>query len=290
MERIDIHIPGWESYELIDSGEGRKLERFADIVLDRPDPQSLWKKTTPALWTDIHAQFAWAEKGERWKLLKNVPESWMIPVEDMHLVLSLKGFKHIGIFPEHVHQWKEIQVLGKKTKESGTALRMLNLFGYTGAASIAAANVGMKVTHVDASKQTLATVKENMIASGLPEDAMRIVCEDALRYAKRLVERGEQFEIIVMDPPAFGRGPKGEVWKIEESLAELVSLLPKLVSPKVQLVILNGYAAGYSARTFGELLSDVFPHKGVSYGEVSLMQKNNNRLLTTGIYSKYVPK
>lgn len=282
MQERHIEISGWNQYELLDSGNGRKLERFNDIVLDRPDPQSIWSKTNEALWETAHAQFVWAEKGERWKIIKEIPETWHIAWNDITLQLSLKGFKHIGIFPEHAAQWEIIQNIG--TASSG--LRMLNLFGYTGAASIVGARTGMEVTHVDASKQTLATVKENMKLSGLPDTALRIICEDALRYVKRLVERGEQFEVIVMDPPAFGRGPKGEVWKIEEGLSELIATVAKLVSPDMRLVILNGYASGYAARTFGELFIDYFSHpEKISYGEVGIAQKNSNRILTTGIYS-----
>jgi 23S rRNA (cytosine1962-C5)-methyltransferase len=281
MKRIDITTDGWDDYELIDSGGGRKLERFGGVVLDRPDPQALWHKSMPEKWLDAQAQFLWADKGERWKLADGTPEVWQIARGDMKFELSLKGFKHVGIFPEHAHQWDELISLGKKNE----GLKMLNLFGYTGAASVAGALAGMEVTHVDASKSTIETVKKNAELSGLPANALRTICEDALRYVKRLVARGEQFDVIVMDPPAFGRGPKGEVWKIEESLLELVSLLPQLVSPNAKLVILNGYASGYSARTFGELLSDALGKEKVSYGEIAI--ENNTRLLTTGIYAAW---
>jgi 23S rRNA (cytosine1962-C5)-methyltransferase len=283
MKRIDVTITGWESYELLDSGGGRKLERFGTLLLDRPDPQVLWNKSTQDPWLEAHAQFLWAEKGERWKLSQGTPEAWNISFEDMNLSLSLKGFKHIGIFPEHMHQWQELRALGKKHADA----RMLNLFGYTGAASVAGALGGMKVTHVDASKQTIATVKENIHLSGLPSDAMRLVVEDALKYAKRLVERGEQFEVIVMDPPAFGRGPKGEVWKIEEKIAELMAILPKLLSSNAKLVLLNGYAAGYSARTFGELLNQALSGGEVTYGDIGIKERNTARILTTGIYAAW---
>jgi 23S rRNA (cytosine1962-C5)-methyltransferase len=283
MKRIDITTESWAQYELIDSGVGRKLERFGTLILDRPDPQALWHKKSPDAWVDAHAQFLWADKGERWKLGAGTPESWSIAWGDIKLSLSFKGFKHIGVFPEHAHQWELIQSLGKKH----TGLRMLNLFGYTGGASIAAALAGIAVTHVDASKSTIETVKENAALSGLAPDAIRVICEDALRYAKRLVQRGEQFDIIVMDPPAFGRGPKGEVWKIEESLAELVALLPSLLSSDAKLVILNGYAAGYSARTFGEIFQEVFPTGYIEYGDIAIKQINSDRLLTTGIYSMW---
>lgn len=283
MKRIDSILSSWEDYELIDSGEGRKLERFGDIVLDRPDPQALWNKRNPREWNNADAQFLWADKGERWKSTPKTPEEWNVSYGPIKMILGLKGFKHVGIFPEHAPQWDEIIALGRKKNN----LRMLNLFGYTGAASIAGALGGMQVTHVDASKTTIATVKENVRQSGLKSDAIRTVCEDALRYAKRLVNRGEQFEVIVMDPPAFGRGPKGEVWKIEESLHELLTLLPRLLSSEAELVILNGYSAGYSARTFGELLTEAVPSGSVLYGDIGIIEGEATRVLSTGIYAKW---
>ena len=284
MERIDTAITGWNDHTLLDSGEGRKLERFGEHILDRPDPQALWHKSASELWSTATAQYIWAEKGEKWSLTSGTGESWKISCGDIQLSLSIKDFKHIGIFPEHVLQWQEIQRLGKNT----SGLTMLNLFGYTGAASIAGALSGMEVTHVDASKSTIATVKENVALSGLQEDAIRTITEDALKYAKRLVLRGEKFDVLVMDPPAFGRGPKGEVWKIEEKLSELLALIPALLSPRARLVILNGYASGYSARTFGELMREVLPTGTVSYGEVGIEQSGADRILTTGIYASWV--
>ncbi len=151
MKKSDVLTTGWEAYELLDSGEGRKLERFGAVVLDRPDPQALWKKTNPDQWQRAEAQFIWADKGDRWSLNKGIAEDWSVDWKDITVNLSFKGFKHVGIFPEHAAQWEELQELGKKHKE----LKMLNLFGYTGAASVAAAQAGMQVTHVDGSKQTI---------------------------------------------------------------------------------------------------------------------------------------
>lgn len=288
MKRIDVTTNGWESYQLIDSGDGRKLERFGTIVLDRPDPQALWGKSDTSQWIDAQAQFLWSDKGlpaqvgERWKFAEGTTDTWTISWRNMNLVLSCKGFKHVGVFPEHAHQWELLQELGKQ--QGG--LRMLNLFGYTGAASVAGALAGIKVTHVDASKSTIDTVKQNITLSNLPPDSIRLVCEDAIKYAKRLVQRGEQFEVIVMDPPAFGRGPKGEVWKIEESLHELLALIPQLLSPDAKLVILNGYASGYSARTFGELLQESISGGEIVYGDIGIQQKGFDRVLSTGIYAK----
>lgn len=285
MKREDVTIKSWDNYELIDSGDGRKLERFGKFVTDRPDPQVLWKKTNVSAWSLSQAQFVWVDKGQRWKLEKGFPDKWEFSYKNISLELSCSGFKHLGVFPEHSHQWDKIIDIGSKNK----GFRMLNLFGYTGAASIAGALSGMEVTHIDASKTTIATVKENMKLSHLPENSIRTVCEDTLKYVKRLIQREEEFEVIVMDPPAFGRGPKGEVWKIEESLSELLSLIPKLLSKKACLVILNGYASGYSARTFAQLLSDSLADKqgSISYGDISIEQKQSSVVLTTGIYAKW---
>lgn len=283
MKKNDVVTTGWESYELLDSGEGRKLERFGDIIMDRPDPQALWQKKHPEEWVKAQAQFVWADKGDRWSVNKEVSEDWIIDWNDIKMNLSFKGFKHVGMFPEHAAQWEQLQELGKKHK----GLRMLNLFGYTGAASVAAAKAGIQVTHVDGSKQTIQTVKDNAAVSGLPGDAIRVITDDAMKYAKRLIQRDEQFEVIMMDPPAFGRGPKGEVWKIEEKLLELIALIPDLLSENAKLVILNGYASGFSSRTFAELLHDVLPKGVIAYGEIGIQQASSDRVLTTGIYAAW---
>lgn len=285
LKNINLTTNGWTDYELLDSGDGRKLERFGSVILDRPDPQALWNKTNENIWDKALARFVWREGGEKWSGNKNVPDNWVVSFDNITLQLSLGKFKHVGLFPEHASQWEEVQRIAK----SEPKIRVLNLFGYTGAASLVAAAAGASVTHIDASKQTLNTLKENIKLSKLPENSIRTIFEDALKYSKRLITRGEKFEIILMDPPAFGRGPKGEVWKIEEKLQELLSLIPNLISDRAKLVILNGYAAGYSSRTFGELLKDVLPNGEVSYGDVGLKQKNSDRVLSTGIYSKWKP-
>jgi 23S rRNA (cytosine1962-C5)-methyltransferase len=282
MKRIDSIQKGWEGYTLLDCGEGRKLERIGGLLCDRPDPQSLWQKTmTQEFWENADVYFKWEEKGERWNI-KNKKDEWTISYNKVALSLFLSSAKHIGVFPEHAHQWDEIMEIGKKYKN----LKMLNLFGYTGAASIAGALSGMEVTHIDASKTTIEAVKKNVELAKLPENSIRTICEDALKYVKRLVERGETFDVIVMDPPAFGRGPKKEVWKIEESLPELLSHIPKIVSKDAKLILLNGYASGYSARSFGEMLSDTFPQEEITYGDIGIEQQEGGRVLTTGIYAK----
>lgn len=288
MKRIDSITKSWSDYELLDSGDNRRLERFGNLILDRPDPQALWSKSTPALWQEAVAQFARGEKSEhgaqnaKWTREKGIPDTWNFHFDTITLELACGAFKHIGVFPEHAEQWGSI---AKKCDEYPN-LKVLNLFGYTGACSIVAAAHGADVTHVDASKQTIATLKRNIALSGLPADAIRVITEDALKYAKRLILREEQFDIIVMDPPAFGRGPKGEVWKIEEKLPELLSLIPKLLTPTAKLVFLNGYAAGFSARSFGELLASAMKDRGeVFYGDVGIQHTTGTRVLSTGIYA-----
>lgn len=285
LENHNVVTKGWSDYTLLDSGNNRKLERFGTVILDRPDPQALWKPASPEKWLQAHARFAWAEKGERWKIEKEIHEPWILSQEKTVLRLSLKDFKHIGVFPEHQPQWSMLHTVVAQKE----GVSVLNLFGYTGAASIAAAHAGALVTHVDASKQTMERVKENSALSELPENSIRLITEDALKYVKRLVQRGEQFEVIIMDPPAFGRGPKGEVWKIEEKLFELVSMIPAILSPHASLVILNGYAAGFAARTFGELLHDILPAGQVTYGDVGIEEQSSSRVLSTGIYATWQP-
>lgn len=282
MKRIDSNTNGWSDYELLDSGEFRKLERFGSIIIDRPDPQALWKKRTE-LWDTAVAQFAWKQKGERWSIEKGTLESWNIRVDDVSIAVSFGQFKHIGIFPEHYTQWQELKELAYKKPK----MTMLNLFGYTGVASLIAAQAGALVTHVDASKQTIGMLKANMELSNVNKNQVKIIVEDALKYTKRLISRGETFDCIVLDPPAFGRGPKGEVWKIEEKLPELLSYIPKLLSPNASLVLLNGYAAGFHARSFGEALSETCSDRGgeISYGDVFIQESSSDRQLPTGIYA-----
>lgn len=284
MLHQDAITNGWSEYELCDSGNNRKLERFGRYLLDRPDPQALWNKSNPTLWADVHARFAWKSEGERWTSQKDTPESWIITYNDISIQLAFAQFKHIGIFPEHQAQWEHLETI---IKESTTPMRVLNLFGYTGVASLVAAKAGAFVTHVDASKTTIATVKENSERSGLPKDSIRVITEDAYKYARRLIERKEIFDIILLDPPAFGRGPKGEVWKIEEKLPELIALIPTLLSKDAKMVTLNGYAAGYSARSFAELLQDYLPKGDIVYGDVGIAQKDTDRILPTGIYATW---
>jgi 23S rRNA (cytosine1962-C5)-methyltransferase len=285
MKRIDITTDGWDDYELIDSGGGRKLERFGGVVLDRPDPQALWHKSMPEKWLDAQAQFLWADKGERWKLADGTPEVWQIARGDMKFELSLKGFKHVGIFPEHAHQWDELISLGKKNE----GLKMLNLFGYTGAASVAGALAGMEVTHVDASYPAIGWARENQKLSNLLEKPIRWIEDDAVKFVQREIKRGVKYDGIIMDPPKFGHGPKGERWEFEEMFPNLMKLTTKLLSPNPVFFLVNAYAISASSLMLQNVLADTLTQLSgtISAGELLLQETSSKRVLSTGIYARW---
>lgn len=277
MIRRDLTIQNWPSYELIDSGEHMKLERFGDVILARPETQAIWKKQNPGAWQTAHAVF---ESNDGKGLWKNTaaPQEWEVRYQEVAAIARLTNFKHIGIFPEQAPNWDWIkEVVSKKN-----APRVLNLFGYTGIASIAAAHSGAHVTHVDASRQSLDWAKDNMLASGLREDAIRWILDDALQFVKREAKRGNVYDGIILDPPAFGRGAKGEVWHIEDDLPKLMHELTKLCAPQ-GFLLLNGYAAGYTPQSFLQLVQSYFPQAMSEYGELQLPEKTG-RLISSGIY------
>jgi 23S rRNA (cytosine1962-C5)-methyltransferase len=205
-----------KDYELIDSGEGEKLERYGEIILARPDPQALWKKSlSKKEWDAAHAHFLReGEKGE-WKVKKDVPDKWTIDFTGLTFGIKLSAFKHTGIFPEQKSNWEWIQKVIKSQKEIAKP-KILNLFAYTGGATLAAAKAGAEVVHVDGSKVAMTAARENAELSGLKDKPIRWILDDVLTFVKREVKRGNTYDGIIMDPPAFGRGPEGEIWKIED--------------------------------------------------------------------------
>ena len=289
----DAHLTSlpWSDYELLDSGDNEKLERFGDVVVARPETQALWAKRRPELWRDVHAVFS-PPVGERdkkgaWEIKKDIQKNWIVTWNEMHLSTRLTGFKHVGIFPEQAPNWEWIQAhVGRTTSYIP---KVLNLFGYTGAASIVAAQAGAVATHVDASKQALDWAHENARLSGLPETGVRWILDDALAFAKREARREAKYEGIILDPPAFGRGAKGEVWKIEEDLPNLLSVLRLLLSDTPEsFFLMSGYAAGYSARSFGQAVESAFgPATGES-GELFIKEAASERVIPAGIYVRFV--
>lgn len=283
QERHLVSLP-WSDYELLDSGENMKLERFGGIIVARPETQALWKKARPELWSSAHAEFAFRDGKGEWKMHKPVPESWELSWREARFLARLTGFKHVGIFPEQSPNWEWL------AEKVSTLERpnVLNLFGYTGVATLAAARAGARVTHVDASKQSLDWAHENARLSGVSEDAVRWIPDDALAFAKREARRGAKYDGIILDPPAFGRGTKGEVWKIEEDLPALLASLKEIFSDAPgSFFLLNGYAAGYAPRSFAQAVESVFADSGSEYGELHIKESSTERVIPAGIYVRF---
>jgi len=281
----------WKDYELIDSGGYEKLERFGNYVLSRPEPQAVWNKAlSDAEWNKTwNAQFTRhksnPDKGE-WKLKPNMPEQWTInyQYEEMNLVmrLGLTAFKHVGIFPEQAENWNFIYDCAKTKK----AMKVLNLFAYTGGASLAACAAHAKVVHVDSVKQVVSWSRQNMEASNL--NNISWIVEDAMKYVAREVRRGSVYDGIILDPPAYGRGPDGEKWELENGINELISLCSKLLSPTGSFFILNLYSMGFSAMVADNLVSGYFKHiSRKEYGEL-YFDDHAGRRLPLGVFFRFI--
>ena len=301
MPNTDIHknqkplqevlVPQKE-YELLDSGNGRKLERFGDVVLSRPDPQALW---TPSMseekWNEADAYFMRKGNSTEWKLNnKNMPEEWTVNLGDISFWIKPTSFKHTGVFPEQLSNWKWMSevISNSKTKE----IKVLNLFGYTGGASMACAKAGAHVTHVDGSKASVGWAKDNAKLSGLEDAPIRFLIDDARAFVAREIRRGNTYHGIVMDPPSFGYGPKDEPWKIEEHLRELLELVSSVLDKDALFVVLNGYASGFSSISYLNMLMPVVQgEKGVfERGELAIEASSDGRLLPAGIFARWKSK
>ena len=238
-------VTGFDDYELIDADGGERLERWKDIILIRPDPQIIWSgECRDRRWTNAHAVYhRSASGGGHWEKLKPVPDVWSVEYEGLTFRLKPMGFKHTGLFPEQAVNWTLARELIKKKNRQ---LSVLNLFAYTGAATLACLKAGAKVTHVDASKGMVQWAKENAAASGLSEAPVRWLVDDCMKFVKRELRRGNRYDAVIMDPPSYGRGPAGEVWKLEQQLEELLSETGKLLSDNAAFFILNSYTGGLS--------------------------------------------
>jgi 23S rRNA (cytosine1962-C5)-methyltransferase len=284
MKQINLTAKPWPDYELLDSGNNKKLERYGSYILVRPETQALWQPRRPAEWKKANAEFFFAGGKGTWKK-KGAPETWNISWHDIHFQIRTTSFKHTGVFPEQAVNWEWIRERVGNLKQP----QILNLFGYTGIASLVAAKSGAKVTHLDASRQSNAWAKENTKLSGIPEGQIRYITDDALKFAEREVRRGAMYEGIILDPPAFGRGAKNEVWKIEEDLPALLDAIKKIFSPKPgSFFLLNGYAAGYSPESFRQAVDDFFPDTNGGYGELHIPDSQSKRTIPAGIYVRFV--
>ena len=288
---IEITKPQ-KDYELLDSGDGLKLERYGKFVLSRPDPQVLWKKKlSEEVWQNADAIFVKGTEKSSWKIKKDlpaqagVPEKWEIEIGGLNFEIYLSKFKHVGVFPEQLSNWLW---MGDLIKKAGRPIKVLNLFGYTGGASIACLKAGAEVVHVDASKTSIEHARMNAEISGLSEKPIRWILDDAYDFVKREIRRGNKYDGIIMDPPAFGRGPKGEIWKIEDNFLPLVDDAKKILSDNPLFFLINGYASGYSPIAYEENLSDLKKIGGVvTSGELTIEEKEFGRLLPAGIFARW---
>jgi 23S rRNA (cytosine1962-C5)-methyltransferase len=301
METVSLLTTPQPEYELLDSGGEEKLERYGDIVLARPDPQALWQKTlSAAQWTAADASYTRA-KGQGsgpagrqgdWDMKRTLPKEWHIAFGGLVFHIRATSFKHTGLFPEQLSNWDWVASLLRKKIESGQGSgevpSILNLFGYTGGATLAAAQAGAQVTHVDASKTAVAWARENAALSGLADKPIRWMVEDVMRFVSREIRRGSKYDGIIMDPPAFGHGPKDELWKIEEDFIALVERCSQLLSEKPLFFLISGYAAGYSPLAFAYNLEPILKRYGgsVSCGDLGI-EDRNGRVLPCGIFGRW---
>lgn len=302
---------GWDDYQLLDSGNGFRLEKFGKYTIVRPDPQAIWKPILSEKdWEKAAVSFkrTKADSGI-WEYKTRLPEKWKMTYKDLSFWARLTSFKHTGVFPEQSLQWDFIQekIQERKTSyssseaEASTESRsqfstssnnnsqpsILNLFGYTGIASLAAAAAGAKVTHVDASKPSITWARDNQKLSGLEEKPIRWILEDAVKFVEREHRRGNTYDGIIMDPPVYGHGPTGQIWKFNDNFPKLMEDVSKILSPKPLFVIVNAYAISSSALMLRNVLNDYLPNGTTEVGELCLEERAGKRLLSTGIYARW---
>lgn len=279
-----------EGYALIDSGLEEKLERYGDQLLLRPDPQALWEKKLPSSrWREADGWYERKGKSGEWHTGKDFPKEWTIPLGGFTFLIRPTTFKHTGLFPEQLPNWAWITENTKQTENSSKPLEVLNLFAYTGGATLGALRSGASVTHVDASKTAVSWAKKNAELSGFANASVRWIVDDVMTFLGREVKRGNTYDAIIMDPPAFGHGPKDELWKIEEHYVPLIALCQKLLTPKPRFVLASGYAAGYSSLAFGNSFEPFGAHYGgnITAGELTIEEEGSGRLLPAGIFARW---
>lgn len=278
----------WKDYEVIDTSCGEKLERWGRYILLRPDPQVIWKteKTVPE-WNRLNGHYHRSSKGGgEWEFFK-LPEEWTISYRELNFRLKPFSFKHTGLFPEQAVNW---DWCSERIREAGRPVKVLNLFAYTGGATLAAASAGASVTHVDASKGMVTWAKENAAASHLEDAPVRWLVDDCVKFVEREIRRGNKYDGIIMDPPSYGRGPKGEIWKIEESIYPFVELAAKLLSEDALFFLINSYTTGLQPAVLSYMLNTVIQKKRggeVCSSEIGLPVSSNGLVLPCGATGRW---
>ena len=279
----------WQDYEILDMANGQKLERWGDITLVRPDPQIIWKeKSFPNKWKRINAKYNRSKTGGgSWETNK-LPNAWKIKYKDLTFNIKAMGFKHTGLFPEQAVNW---DWMIEKIKSSKRPIKVLNLFAYTGGATVACLYAGASVCHVDSSKGMVSWAKENVISSGLEKSSVRYIVDDVLKFVNREIRRGNKYDAIIMDPPSYGRGANGEVWKFEENIDELINLCSKVLSDDPLFFLVNSYTTGISSTVLENILKINLEKIKIggkySCGEIGLPMKESDLILPCGIYGRW---
>ena len=279
-----------KDYELLDMANGEKLERWGDYILIRPDPQIVWKdKTNPNLWGKAHARYIRSSTGGgHWEKLRKMNDSWSIRYKNLTFNLKPMGFKHTGLFPEQSVNWDYmIEKISKEVKK-GREVKVLNLFAYTGGATVACAYAGASVCHVDSSQGMTNWAKENLASSGLRERPVRFLVDDVIKFVKREIRRGNKYECIIMDPPSYGRGKNGEIWQFENNISDLVELCSKVLADNPLFFLINSYTTGISSKVLENILNLKIRKKGkISSGEIGLPMTDSKLVLPCGIYGRW---
>ncbi len=270
----------WKDYELLESGDFEKLERFGEVTMLRPEPQALWRPATEHKRSEVNLIYSRSGKEDGdWQIVKQVPKEWSITWEDLKFKLKPTSFKHVGLFPEQASNWKWL----RGTLKPG--MKVLNLFGYTGAATVAAASAGAEVTHCDASKPVVTWAKDNLELSGLGDKKVRWIVDDASKFVAREIRREQKYDVILMDPPAFGRGPGGELWQFEKHLPTLLEQCVQILKPEGGMLLVNAYSLGYPALAIENLVRSLnYKFKTIESVELTLKESSNRGFeLPTGI-------
>jgi 23S rRNA (cytosine1962-C5)-methyltransferase len=290
----------WKEYQILESGDGMKQEKWGAYSLVRPDPQIIWPKSGAKLGSGISKE-AWSKwdgfyhrsttGGGEWEYKKALPDQWEVRYDSLGLKFKIKptSFKHTGLFPEQAVNWEWFSALIKKTKKEGREVSVLNLFGYTGAATCAAAKAGASVCHVDAAEGMVKWCRENAALSGLADAPIRYIVDDCLKFVRREQKRGKFYDAVIMDPPTYGRGAAGEMWKLEDSLWPLLEECRNILTPKPLFFLLNAYTARLSPTVVSNLLGELFVGRGGSIcaGEVGIPIQKDGKVLPCGIYGRW---
>ena len=291
----------WNDYKILDMADGQKLEKWGDVILSRPDPQIIWKdKSYPEKWKNINATYHRSKTGGgTWEYNKKMPQQWQIKYKDLTFNIKPMGFKHTGIFPEQAVNWDwMMDKIQNEIKTTNREVKVLNLFAYTGGATVACLYAGASVCHVDSSKGMVAWAKENVVSSRLQERPVRYIVDDVVKFVQREIRRGNKYDAIIMDPPSYGRGANGEVWKFEENLPMLIEICMQVLSDDPVFFLINSYTTGTSSMVLENLLKMNMRKKygkradnGIfENGEVGLPMTDSDFILPCGIYSKWVKK